>query len=116
MLNRADWILLFLGSDAGPYPSDQVRVMKGLFLLSQDPAHPLNSQYRFEAYDYGPFDAMVYRDLDSLQLEGLISVQRWAESTRKTYGLTDRGGSDSPSSSAAYYRNNWKKLRPSSVA
>ena len=91
MLKRSDWVLLFLGAESGPHGCDQIRVMKGLFLLSREPAHPLYGQYQFEAYDYGPFDAAVYRDLDTLQLAGLVRVQRWLGSTRKTYELTEPG-------------------------
>lgn len=91
MLKRSDWVLLFLGAESGPQECDQLRVMKGLFLLSQEPASPLYGQYQFEAYDYGPVDAAVYRDLDALQLAGLIHVQRSLGSTRKTYDLTDSG-------------------------
>lgn len=91
MLERIEWIILFLGADAGAYSSDQVRIMKGLFLLSQIPAQPLGRHYQFEAHESGPFVPKVYRDLDELQLAGLISVQRQLGMTRRTYELTDLG-------------------------
>ena len=91
MLSRQGWLLLFLGAPGGKYPVDQIRVMKGMFLLSRTQGHPTQELYRFEPYDYGPFDARVYRDLDLLQLEDMIRVTRLAGSSQKRYELTDAG-------------------------
>ncbi len=91
MLNRQDWLLLFLGAQGGQYPTDQIRVMKGMFLLDRSAGHPVHDLYHFDAYDYGPFDSAVYRDLDVLQLQGLVHVSRHIGSSRRTYELTDAG-------------------------
>jgi hypothetical protein len=38
-------------------------------------ARPLVGQfYQFVPYNYGPFDAKVYHDLDKLVLEGLVTT------------------------------------------
>ncbi len=91
MQRRQDWLLLFLGAEGGHLPTDQIRVMKGMFLLDRTDGHPAHGLYHFEAYDYGPFDSTVYRDLDALQLQGLVRVTRHVGSSRKTYELTDAG-------------------------
>lgn len=91
MVDRPGWILLFLEAPSGPYPTDQIRVMKGMFLAGQIPGHPVSSLYAFDPYDYGPFDSTVYRDLDKLQLAGLIAVERSPGSARRNYALTPLG-------------------------
>ena len=91
MLTRTDWTLLFLGADGGPHPCDQVRIMKGMFLLSQTASLPLGGAYRFESHEAGPFDPQVDRDLDTLQLARLVSVQRFLGKVRRLYELTDQG-------------------------
>ncbi len=91
MLRRQDWLLLFLGAEGGHLPTDQIRVMKGMFLLDRTDEHPAQGLYHFEAYDYGPFASAVYRDLDALQLQGLVHVTRHIGTSRKTYELTAAG-------------------------
>src|SRR3712207_1481614 len=91
MQPRQQWLLLFLGADGGTFEVDQVRAMKGLFLLSQEPNHPTAGLYRFDPYDYGPFDSRVYRDLDTLRLEGLATVKICPGSTKRVYRLTEEG-------------------------
>lgn len=88
--SRHQWLLLFLGAEGGMFAPDQVRVMKGLFLVSRSPGHPTAELYDFKAYDYGPFDSRVYRDLDALRIDGLVRVQQDG-TTRKEYYLTDEG-------------------------
>jgi hypothetical protein len=92
MLNRTGWLILFLGMNSGNFASDQLRVMKGLFLLDQVLSRPLDGSYRFEPYgDSGPVDAMVHRDLDALQIADLIRVDWEFGATKKTYHLTEKG-------------------------
>ncbi len=91
MLRRQDWLLLFLGAEGGQHLTDQIRVMKGMFLLDRSAGHPAQELYQFDAYAYGPFDSAVYRDLDALQLQGLVHVTRHMGSSRRTYELTDAG-------------------------
>lgn len=92
MTDRQEWLLLFLGATTGSYGMDQVRVMKGMFLLDQElfsPEHPL---YRFEAFDHGPMSGGVYRDLDVLKIGQLIDVTPVAPGAhRRTYVPTEAG-------------------------
>lgn len=91
MKPRQQWLLLFLGADGGSYKVDQVRAMKGLFLLSKEPGHPASALYSFDPYDYGPFDSTVYRDLDALQEDGLVKVTQHLGSRKRDFELTERG-------------------------
>lgn len=91
MRDRHRWLLLFLGADGGKYDIDQVRAMKGLFLLSKEDIHPEAEFYSFDPYDYGPFDSRVYRDLDILEAEGLVDASTHWGSNKRTYHLTDEG-------------------------
>ena len=93
MTVRTDWLLLFLGLEGGAYPADQVRVMKGMFLLDRIATHPVSGKYRFSAYDYGPFDSSVYRDLDTLEAGGLVNTLAVGQ-TRRIYELTEAGSAE----------------------
>ena len=65
--------------------------MKGMFLLDQQLFPPDKRLYRFDAYDYGPFDSTVYRDLDSLKISQLITVTSILGSNRRIYALSEQG-------------------------
>ena len=91
MTERQAWLLLFLGSEAGSHPVDQVRAMKGMFLIDQELFPPDRRLYRFDAYDYGPFDSTVYRDLDSLKISGKVEITPIPGSNRRIYALSNKG-------------------------
>jgi len=52
VLDRQDWLLLFIGAPGGPYQTDQIRVMKGMFLVSKEGPGELRDLYHFEPYAY----------------------------------------------------------------
>lgn len=84
--------MLFLGSPGGTFHADQIRVMKGMFLLSKEGPSAARNLYAFRPYDYGPFDAQVYQDLDQLAQELLVECEPIDPgSNRKLYRLTARG-------------------------
>ena len=87
---RSDWLLLFIGADGDKHQLDQLRVMKGLFLLSHT-LEPLANQYTFAPYDFGPFDSKVYRDLDALQARGFIDSSNVGIGRRREFWLTELG-------------------------
>ncbi len=92
MVDRRDWVLAFIGAPAsGSFRPDQIRVMKGLFLLSKEGPPELRDLYTFAPYDYGPFDKYVYHDLDVLGVEGLIDDTVVASSKRRIFRVTPRG-------------------------
>ncbi len=71
---------------------DQVRVMKGMFLLDQTLFSSDRRLYRFDAFDHGPMSGDVYRDLDVLKIGQLIDVTPMAPgSYRRTYVPNEAG-------------------------
>jgi len=90
---RSDWLLLLLSGEAtgasGPPELDPLRIQKGMFLLSvRGPARDL---YKFRPYDWGPFSAEVYTDLDSLTARGYLNQRAVPGKTWSTYEVTSRG-------------------------
>lgn len=90
-MQRMDWLLLYIGLPAGPYPVDQLRAMKGLFLFSKEGPKEAADLYHFEAYDYGPFDVQIYHDVSSLTDNGLVYVEREVGTSQRIYRLTAKG-------------------------
>jgi hypothetical protein len=72
-VDRDDLLLLIAkGAEDGPYPFDAIRTMKSAFIVSQRGLPEWRGLFEFEPYDYGPFDAAVYRSRDSLLGQGLL--------------------------------------------
>jgi uncharacterized protein YwgA len=80
--NRKDFLLLLLAASGEHEPAEPVvgvtRLQKYLFLLQQeqgwDRRFQVENPYRFEPYDYGPFDAQLYDDLVMLENAGLVET------------------------------------------
>jgi uncharacterized protein YwgA len=70
---------------------DPIRIQKGMFLLAQEGGLPEHEQYRFRPYDYGPFSARIYDDLDALVEEGLVAREAVPGYTWSRYRLTPAG-------------------------
>lgn len=88
-LDRQDVVLLIADGAEGSYPLDPIRLMKGCFLVSQLGRPAWKELFRFEPYDYGPFDSDVYRSRDALVSRGLLAA---APAGRySTYSLTAAG-------------------------
>ena len=61
-MTRQDWLLLVLAAADGK-PLSPLQLQKSLFLVGYDLARLVGSDfYTFRPFDYGPFDAAVYRD------------------------------------------------------
>jgi len=91
MLEREDWLLLFIGLPGGKFYADQVRVMKGMFLFSKEGPASVRNLYDFTPYDYGPFDTGVYRDLDKLEAQGLIRSSFLLGTNRRIFEPSSQG-------------------------
>lgn len=89
-MNRRDWLLLFLSLDTPENRSlDPIRIMKGLFLTSQEDGIELG--YTFEPYHYGPCSFDVYKDLNQLVAEGLVEEIPVPGQTWNLYAPTSSG-------------------------
>ena len=86
-LRPRDRLLLLF--DGARKPIDRVRIQKSMFLFAQQSKAPDHEKYAFEPYDYGPFSAAIYPDLERLNASDLI---RRDESGRSpAYALTTLG-------------------------
>lgn len=91
-MRRPDLLLLFIASPGGPHPTDRIRIMKGLFLLTSDEGpQEIRGVYQFRPYNYGPFATGIYSDLERLEGEGLIRVVESAVPGRDAYEATSQG-------------------------
>jgi hypothetical protein len=94
-MQREDWLLLFLAtparSGATPRSLEPLRIMKGLFLISQRGGGELDDLYQFKPYDYGPFTSDIYADLQVLGLRGLVTQEAVAGRSWRTYRPTTDG-------------------------
>ncbi len=94
-MQREDWVLLFLATPARsgdrPRSLEPLRIMKGLFLVSQRGGSGLGGLYQFKPYDYGPFTADIYADLELLGLRGLVAQEAVAGRSWRMYRPTTDG-------------------------
>src|SRR6266404_2258486 len=90
-LQRKDWTVLVI-SAAGPTGLSPVQLQKCLFLIGKNlPAEVGEDFYSFIPYNYGPFDAAVYVDAESLVNEKLIAIARVSGRTWAYYVITPKG-------------------------
>jgi len=90
-LSRSEWTLLTIASAEGR-PLTPVQLQKSLFLLGRElPAAVGPDFYQFEPYDYGPFDATIYRDAEALAEQGLIDIQPAPHARYNQYRATLQG-------------------------
>jgi hypothetical protein len=70
-----------------------VQIQKALFLADDKAprAFRTDSRYRFEPYDYGPFDWQVYADVENLERRGLARVNQQPGSRWRTYAASPAG-------------------------
>jgi hypothetical protein len=89
-MDRKDWNLLTL-SAAGGGSISPAQLQKVLFLLQTAFPEAVGQGYIFRPYHYGPFDADVYCDAESLEAEGLVQIRRasggWKEFSPTPQGL-----------------------------
>ena len=90
MLEGKDFLLLVVA--AGREPLTPVQLQKTLFLINEAKLNEASeSLYNFEPYHYGPFDAQVYEDAETLQDEGLVyrlaGEGRWTNTAISVLGM-----------------------------
>ncbi len=73
---------------------DAVRIMKGIFLLSQKARPetlPAEERYEFEPYHYGPCSFAIYDDLRAFESFGLIKTTNKIGESWQRYQVTSQG-------------------------
>ncbi len=96
-MTRRDVVLAAL-SDSADQSLSPVQVQKAMFLVAKEAARFAPKPfYKFQKYNYGPFSAEIYADLDALRLSGLVAVQQVAGSRVRRYSLTAAGHAKSTS-------------------
>ena len=91
-MHREDFLLMVVAAGGGT-PLTPVQLQKCLFLIRENLKGEIPDRfYEFEPYHYGPFDAEVYSDADSLESQGLLvsvgsSQGTWLDRTITSAGL-----------------------------
>jgi|HubBroStandDraft_1064217.scaffolds.fasta_scaffold46165_2 hypothetical protein len=92
-MDRSDFVLAVL-TTAGGSVLTPVQVQKLFFVLDRRiPEAIQGPRFNFTPYDYGPFDADVYREIEGLADRGLGEVIRSGPFSMKTFRLTPEGQS-----------------------
>ena len=90
-MDRCDYVLAVLAAADGA-SHEPVQVQKLFFLLDKKiPRLVGGPHFKFEPYDYGPFDSRVYHELDALARSELVEVSTAGYSNRRTYRTTPAG-------------------------
>jgi uncharacterized phage-associated protein len=106
-MHRRYWTLLAIAAAKGE-PLSPVQLQKALFLLGAQMRERVSPFYTFRAYNYGPFDANVYKDAEALGQEGLVLLQLnpagWTDYAATPKGLAeaDRIRQEVDAEAAAY--------------
>jgi hypothetical protein len=87
---RRDEFILAAMVPGGGYSYTPVQMQKLLFLIDrQIPEHTGGPHFHFEPYHYGPFDRLVYLELDHLAAQGLVAIDY--TSAPRSFALTAAG-------------------------
>lgn len=88
-LDKEKMVLAGLAAGCGHFHTP-VQVQKLFFLIDRNASHLVGGPFfNFEPYNYGPFDATIYRVLEKLGTEGLVEIAK--DGTMNAYGLTVQG-------------------------
>jgi DNA-binding PadR family transcriptional regulator len=91
MTTRQEWLLMALAHRKGQ-PLTPAQIQKAMFLMSAEARSLVSTRfYEFVPYNYGPFDASVYHDLDKLALDGLVATMPSGGRNWKLYAVTPAG-------------------------
>ena len=86
MTEAKDWLVLTLDSQHEP-----IRIQKTLFKLAREAGLPPGEQYQFRPYNWGPFSATIYQDIDDLVGSGLVERVPQPGISWAIYKLTNKG-------------------------
>ena len=90
-MNRSDFVLAMMATADGQ-PLTPVQVQKLFFILDRRCADRIGGPFfDFAAYDYGPFDSSVYREIEGLAGKQEAEIVTPTGFSMKTYRLTSDG-------------------------
>lgn len=91
-MNRRELILTILAAADGRTYTP-VQMQKSVFLICDQFPEIINEGpgFNFEPYDYGPFDAAVYSEIDQLARSGKAVIAPSGSGNWNTYAASDRG-------------------------
>lgn len=91
LMERSHWALLVL-NEARPSGLSPLQLQKSLFLIGKKlPGEVGDSYYEFIPYNYGPFDARVYSDAQSLVNSNLVQRIQVSGKNWSYYTITPPG-------------------------
>jgi len=100
-LDKKEWALLAIAAGKGK-PLTPIQLQKVLFLFSKEMPGAVGQHfYRFKPYNYGPFDAQIYVDVETLADEGFVTLLRSSGQTLTKSLITPLGLERSASLKAA---------------
>ena len=89
-MRRSEVVMAAMAAGGTRAQFDPVRIQKLLFLVDREiPQFVEGPRFEFKPYDYGPFDKDVYQELDTLSIEGEVTIDHSARYRR--YALTSSG-------------------------
>ncbi len=90
-MTRQEWLLMAIAHRNGQ-PLTPAQIQKAMFLMSAEAPHLVGPGfYNFIPYNYGPFDANVYHDLDIMAQSGLVTANTFSGRNWKVYAITPAG-------------------------
>lgn len=90
-VDRSEFVLAAM-APAGTGAFSRVQIQKALFLLDRNIGDLTNGpHFNFRPYYYGPFDAEVYRVLETLEIRGLVAITRDPRQPSPMHTLTSAG-------------------------
>ncbi len=89
-MTRKDWLIQAL--DLAADGLTPVQLQKSLFILGAElPRSVGRNFYKFEPYNYGPYDSTIYHDADAMAVEGHVEISSPLMSSVRLYQITPSG-------------------------
>lgn len=84
-------LLLFIIYKAESKGLTPAQLQKSLFLLEKAFPKKLTNFYKFEPYNYGPFDSAIYEDADLLTIKNYVKQIKVNDYDWSIYHITQKG-------------------------
>jgi uncharacterized protein len=91
-MTHRDLIIIVLAAANGR-PYQPVQLQKAIFLITRNIPNIIDNgpEFHFVPYDYGPFDASVYGEAESLRDSGEVIIALSPNGRWKTYAASELG-------------------------